>query len=152
MLISLWRKYEKYILEYADVNNGLKLFFGSLLCIFPFIIFNYLLYYFILDFRASYSHIALIVVSGGEGRLLYLYIMYRNKCDFGKGQNWFTLGVSVYMLLVAITGGTYLIIKDINGEFEKEKNVKVYKQTEINTNILNNSNKYDYLLQNNDKK
>ncbi|QOG12450.1 hypothetical protein [Arcobacter sp. FWKO B] len=145
MLIELWGRYEKYILKYSDTQ--LKSWYALLVSMVPFLILNYIIFYFMLNYNVSYNHMMIIGLSIPMGRLLYAYIIYKNNLYFGDGYNWFTLVLFIFGMLVAIIGLTYLIIKDINGGFEdKQQEEHTYRKIQIDTNI---SNKYDYLLQNN---
>ena len=154
MLINLWAKYENYILQCSDTKNILKLFFSLFLSIFPFFILNILIGYFIWNFNFNLSYYVLLFLSIPLGRLLNAYIMYKNNLCFINGNNWFTLSLFIFGMLTSIIGGTYLIIKDINGGFEEEQKINVQKEFKVNTTILDsnilNTNKYDYLIQ--DKK
>ncbi len=142
-LSKLWKWYERLILNYTDINKNFKLFIGSILCIVPSLILNYFIYIIIFNFNNEYKYALLIFLSIAEGRLLLMFIMWKNKCNFGKGQNKFVLLISLCMLIASILGLTYLIIKDINGGFPKKEPQSYTK--EINPNLLNNPNKYDYL-------
>ncbi len=145
MLTKLWIRYENYILEYS--NNQLKSWYALFVCIMPFLVCNIIIGYFIWDTNIVFSYFILLFLSVPLGRLLYVYIIYKNNLYFGDGYNWYTLILFIFGMFVAIVGGVYLIIKDINEGFEKQQNIKVYKQSDINTNVSNNPNKYDYLIQ-----
>jgi len=147
MLIKLWEKYEALVLNFTDIHRQWYSYIGLVICIVPFIIFNYTFYHYILGFDNRYLHIYLIILALGKGRVLLALIMLKNKCHFGKGHNYYSIGISIVGILLAVGVGIFLIIKDLNGGFEKQENVKIYKKSEINTNILNNSNRYDYLIQ-----
>jgi len=148
MIKSLWDKYENHILEYS--NTQLRSWYALLLCIIPFFICNIIIGYFIWNFNIVFSYFILLFLSVPLGRLLYMYIMYKNNLYFGDGYNWYTLILFIFGMLVAIIGGTYLIIKDINGGFENnQQKAKSNIEFKIDKNLLDNNNKYDYLLQNN---
>jgi len=143
-LSNLWHKYENIIVYYSDVNSEIKHAFALILAIFPFIIFNYIFYHFILGFNNEHLHFLLLGLAFGKGKLFLFYIMKKNKCDFGGGyNNIFLQLLSVSMVCIGIIGMIYLIIKDINGGFKTPPKPKV--EVKYNNSLLNNTNKYDYL-------
>lgn len=148
MLIKLWRKYEELILNYTDMNRQWYSHIGLVLCMIPFMIFNYIVYHHILEFDDKYLHIFLILLAFGKARILLSLIMLNNRCYFGKGHNYYSIGVSIFSIGLGVGAGVFLIIKDINGGFQKQENIIVQQESKINTNILN-GNKYDYLIQDN---
>ena len=148
VLNNLWKKYEKYVLKYTDLNRQFYSLIGLLIAMIPFIIFNYLFYHLILGFNNEYLHYGMLFLGLGKGRLLLLYIMLKNNCNIGKGHNWFTILLSVFSVGTGVIGMIYLTIKDINGDFKKVPKAKI-ETIKYNNNFLNTTNKYDYLKNDN---
>lgn len=148
MIKNLWNKYENYILKYS--NTQLRSWYALLISLIPFLLLNYIVFYFILSYNVSYNHFVLISLSIPMGRLLYMYIIYKNDLYFENGHNWFTLLLFIFGMFIAMSGLIYLIIKDINGGFKNnQQKTKSNIEFKIDKNLLDNNNKYDYLLQNN---
>ncbi len=140
-LSKLWKWYEKLIIKYSDTN--LKSWYALFLCIIPFIILNYSIFYFIFNYNVSYSHFMLIGLSIPLGRILHVYVEIKYKIFFNSNRSVFILILFLFGMIISSMGLTYLIIKDINGGFPKKEPQSYTK--EINPNLLNNPNKYDYL-------
>ena len=147
ILSSLWKKYEKYVLKYTDLNRQFYSLIGLLIAMIPFIIFNYLFYHLILGFNNEYLHYGMLLLALGKGRLLLFYIMDINDYKV-KGENWFTNLLSYLTVGAGVIGMIYLTIKDINKDFKKPPKPKI-ETIKYNTNFLNTTNKYDYLKNNN---
>jgi hypothetical protein len=141
-LSKLWKWYEKLVLSYCDVENSIKITIANLLTMSLFVIFNYLFYYLLLGFRNEYDYIILLVLAFGKGRLLLFFILNKNNIK-KKGENLFVFILAYLTVGSGVVGIIHLIFKDINGGFPKKEPQSYTK--EVNPNLLNNSNKYDYL-------
>ena len=148
ILSNIWKKYEKLVLKYTDLNRQFYSLIGLTITIIPFIIFNYFVYYFFMGFDNKDLHFVMFIIALGKGRLLLFYIMDINNYK-AKGENWFS-NLLAYLTVgsAVIVGIYYLIIKDINKDFKKAPKVKI-ETIKYNNNFLNNTNKYDYLKNNN---
>lgn len=142
-LSKLWKWYEKLVLSYCDVENSIKITIANLLTMSLFVIFNYLFYYLLLGYRDNVEniHLVLILLAFGKGRLLLFFILNRNNIK-KKGENIFTFILAYFTVGIAVIIGIYYLIKDSNNYPKKES--QSYTK-EVNPNLLNNSNKYDYL-------
>jgi len=148
ILSNLLKKYESFILKHIDKNNSLLEIYALLLAMLPFVIFNYILYHFILGFNNEYLHYGMLSLALPKGRLFIEYIRIKNNLFFNNGHNWFTFLLFVGVMITGIIGLTYLIIKDINGDFKKVPKAKI-ETIKYNNNFLNTTNKYDYLKNDN---